>query len=150
MFEWDKPPTGVGIISARMGSAEIRVQLRQAEDGSWSATSNDDIRVSGGTRDECVSNLRQRLGPEPTVTFEVVPRLAGVAEAAELMGWDKRRVITYVNRGSFPAPVQSLASGRVWLRDDVEAFARDWHARQDRRRRRQERRAAREAAADEP
>jgi hypothetical protein len=69
-------------------------------------------------------------GESNTLVVEVVPLLAGVAEAAQVMGWDKRRVITYIDRGSFPAPVQSLASGRVWLRSDIERFARDWRARQ--------------------
>jgi len=64
---------------------------------------------------------------------EVLPVLAGVAEAADVMGWDKRRVITYIDRGRFPDPIQSLASGRVWVRSDVESFARDWRARQNRR-----------------
>jgi hypothetical protein len=62
--------------------------------------------------------------------------LAGVAEAAQIMGWDKRRVITYIDRGRFPQPVQGLASGRVWLRSDVERFAREWRARQERRKHR--------------
>ncbi len=59
-----------------------------------------------------------------TLTVEVVPDLVGVAEAAEIMGWDKRRVITYIDRGSFPEPITSLASGRIWLREDVEALRR--------------------------
>jgi hypothetical protein len=59
-----------------------------------------------------------------------------VAEAAEVMGWDKRRVVTYIDRGRFPEPIQSLASGRVWLRGDLERFAESWHARQKERRRR--------------
>jgi hypothetical protein len=52
------------------------------------------------------------------------------------MGWDKRRVVTYIDRGRFPEPIQSLASGRVWLRQDLERFAQAWHARQKERRRR--------------
>ena len=58
------------------------------------------------------------------------------SEAARIMAWDKRRVVTYIHRGSFPAPIQSLASGRVWRRDDVEDFAAAWRARQVGRRRR--------------
>lgn len=69
-----------------------------------------------------------RSGPL-TLIVEVSPVLAGVAEAAEVMGWDKRRVITYIDRGRFPEPLQSLASGRVWLRSDVEAYAEEWRAR---------------------
>ncbi len=58
----------------------------------------------------------------------------GVAEAAEIMGWDKRRVVTYIDRGSFPEPITALASGRIWLREDVQAFAEEWRARRRARR----------------
>jgi predicted DNA-binding transcriptional regulator AlpA len=68
-----------------------------------------------------------------SVIVEVTPELAGVAEAAAILGWDRRRVITYVDRGSFPQPVARLASGRVWRREDVEAFARAWNRRRARR-----------------
>jgi hypothetical protein len=71
-----------------------------------------------------------------TLLVESTPRLAGVAEAAEVMGWDKRRVITYISRGRFPEPLQALASGRVWARSTIEDFAREWNARQAKRKRR--------------
>jgi hypothetical protein len=85
--------------------------------------------VEGTTREECLAGLRRAAGDGASLTVEVTPELAGVAEAAAIMRWDKRRVITYLNRRSFPEPVAALASGRVWLRRDVEAFARAWHAR---------------------
>ncbi len=66
------------------------------------------------------------------MTVEVIPRLVGVAEAAALLGWDKRRIFTYLSRGSFPEPVAALASGRVWRMDDIEAFARTWRRRRSR------------------
>jgi hypothetical protein len=69
-----------------------------------------------------------------SVVVEVTPALAGVAEAAAILGWDRRRVITYVDRGSFPEPVARLASGRVWRREDVEAFGRAWNRRRAERR----------------
>jgi hypothetical protein len=72
---------------------------------------------------------RDRSAPPVTLIVEVTPTLAGVAEAADVMGWDKRRVVTYIDRGRFPEPIQSLASGRIWLRTDVESFARAWRAR---------------------
>ena len=76
-----------------------------------------------GSREECVSALRaQAHGKEP-LAIEVLPRIAGVSEAAAILGWDKRRVMTYVRRGSFPEPFAHLASGRIWRREDVEAFA---------------------------
>ena len=88
-----------------------------------------------GFRERCLAALRRALarasgGSEgPDLVVEVIPSLAGVAEAAAIMGWDKRRVITYIDRGRFPAPIQTLASGRVWLRADVVRFAEQWHAR---------------------
>jgi hypothetical protein len=86
------------------------------------------IEVTGVTRDQCLDELRKLTGDE-SLTIEVIPSLAGVAEAAEIMGWDKRRVITYIDRGAFPPPLTDLAMGRVWLREDVEAFAKEWRER---------------------
>jgi hypothetical protein len=80
-----------------------------------------------------LAELRRLAGAGVTLTVEAVPSLAGVAEAAAIMGWDKRRVITYIDRGAFPEPVAALASGRVWRRADVEAFAKAWNARRARR-----------------
>jgi predicted DNA-binding transcriptional regulator AlpA len=90
-----------------------------------------------------VANVRRSLaralgtrsrGEPVTVIVEVIPALAGVAEAADVMGWDKRRVITYIDRGRFPAPIQALASGRVWVRSEVEEYAAAWRARRRGRR----------------
>jgi hypothetical protein len=67
------------------------------------------------------------------LSIEVVPELVGVSEAASLLGWDRRRVATYVGRGAFPEPIATLASGRVWRREDVEAFGRDRARRPGRR-----------------
>jgi len=60
-----------------------------------------------------------------TLVVEAVPDLVGVAEAAAILGWAKRRVFTYISRGSFPEHVAHLASGRVWRKTDVEAYARE-------------------------
>jgi hypothetical protein len=87
------------------------------------------VEVTGTSRERCLRDLREAVGDDVELSVELVPRLAGVAEAAEIMGWDKRRVVTYLDRGSFPEPLTTLASGRIWLREDVEAFARDWRDR---------------------
>ena len=88
------------------------------------------IEVTGVSRHECLVELRKVTGDDVTLTVEVVPDVVGVAEAAEIMGWDKRRVVTYIDRGSFPEPITALASGRIWLREDVQAYADEWRARQ--------------------
>lgn len=87
------------------------------------------IEVTGTSRRACLDELVGITSDEPLMV-EVVPQIAGVAEAAEIMGWDKRRVITYLDRGTFPEPLTSLASGRIWLREDLEAYAKEWHDRQ--------------------
>jgi hypothetical protein len=92
--------------------------------------------VFAKSRTSCLTRLRRAAGEEAILTVDVVPALVGVAEAAQILGWDRRRVITYVDRGSFPSPVASLASGRVWRRDDVEAFARAIERRREQRARR--------------
>jgi hypothetical protein len=84
------------------------------------------IEVTATSRAGCVDELRKLTGDDVDLVIEVVPAVVGVAEAAEIMGWDKRRVITYIDRGSFPEPITSLASGRIWLREDVEEYARRW------------------------
>ncbi|HEY2802891.1 MAG TPA: helix-turn-helix domain-containing protein [Actinomycetota bacterium] len=76
-----------------------------------------------GSREECLSALRAHASGMEPLAIEVLPRIAGVSEAAAILGWDKRRVMTYVRRGSFPEPFAHLASGRIWRREDVEAFA---------------------------
>lgn len=78
--------------------------------------------VTATTRARCVAALRRIAGPDATLAVEVVPVLVGVTEAADLLGWDRRRVATYVERGAFPDPVARLACGHIWRRDDVVAF----------------------------
>ena len=110
--------------------------MRETDDG-WEAETLTvpPVRANGSTSERCIAALRRALlksgpgvGPE-TLVVEILPVLAGVTEAARVMGWDRRRVVTYMHRGRFPEPIQTLAAGRVWRRADVEAFATAWHAR---------------------
>lgn len=125
--------------------------MRQEDDGRWRAVAEGHpIEVTGKDVRECVRKVHQaalalmpavswEAGP-PVVFLEVLPKLVGVAEAASLMGWDKRRVATYVRRGAFPEPLAELAGGRVWAREDVMAFREAFKARQRARGRTQARR----------
>jgi hypothetical protein len=115
--------------------------MRQEDDGRWRAVAEGHpIEVIGKDVRDCVRKVHQaaltmmpavswEAGP-PIVFVEVLPKLVGVAEAAGLMGWDKRRVATYVKRGTFPEPLAELAGGRVWAREDVVAFREAFRARQ--------------------
>ena len=91
-------------------------------DGRWHGA-HGAVRVEASTERRCIAALRRATGiAGDTFVVEVVPDLVGVTEAAHLLGWDRRRVATYVERGTFPEPVAELASGRVWRARDVAAF----------------------------
>ncbi len=51
-------------------------------------------------------------------------RLAGTAEIAAMLGVSRQRVQQLARSGDFPEPYDVLSGGRVWLRSDVEAWAR--------------------------
>lgn len=46
----------------------------------------------------------------------------GVTEVAQLLGITRQHAHRVVRRADFPAPVATLASGRVWLAEDVEGW----------------------------
>lgn len=50
--------------------------------------------------------------------------LAGLAEVAEICGVSKNMAVRYAKRQDFPEPLDRLASGPVWRRADVEAWAK--------------------------
>ena len=50
------------------------------------------------------------------------PRLAGLAEAADVLGVSKRSAGQYAKRPDFPAPLARLASGPVWDASAIEAW----------------------------
>lgn len=50
--------------------------------------------------------------------------LVGVAEIADLIGVSRQRVDQLTRTEDFPTPVADLASGRIWERGDVDAWAR--------------------------
>lgn len=50
-------------------------------------------------------------------------RLAGMAEVQQLLGGvSRQRASEIVARPSFPRPLDTLATGRIWSRDDVIAW----------------------------
>ena len=50
------------------------------------------------------------------------PRLAGLAEVAELLGVAKRSASRYTRRDDFPQPIARLSTGPVWDADAVEVW----------------------------
>lgn len=58
----------------------------------------------------------------PTLS-PVSPELAGIAEIADLLAVTKNTALKYSRRLDFPEPLDRLASGPIWRRADVEAWA---------------------------
>lgn len=55
----------------------------------------------------------------------VIPPLVGLSEAAEILGWDKRKISTYIKRNSFPEPLRKLASGPIWTYKQIEDYQKN-------------------------
>lgn len=51
--------------------------------------------------------------------------LMGIAEIADLLGVSRTRVHQLRKESALPDPYDSLAMGPVWLREDVERWARE-------------------------
>jgi hypothetical protein len=122
------------LYDAVIMATDVAVTLRQGSGGRWRASSDRFAGVTAGTKEACLRKIREssRIRSRALVV-EVIPHLVGVAEAARILGWDKRRVATYIQRGSFPEPVESLAGGRIWAVDDIVDFARAFRSRQKKR-----------------
>lgn len=83
--------------------------------------------AQAATREECLERvvaLAKELGETDTsfLIEEEPVALVGVSEAAQLLGWDRRKVAVYAARGQFPSPVAHLAGGKVWRRADIEEY----------------------------
>lgn len=52
----------------------------------------------------------------------VMEELMGAAEIGALLDVSRQRVQQIVNRPDFPAPVATLAMGKVWGAEDVRAW----------------------------
>ena len=50
--------------------------------------------------------------------------LVGASEIGELLGVTRQRIDQLAKEPGFPAPTVELAAGRVWVKEDVEEWAR--------------------------
>ncbi len=51
--------------------------------------------------------------------------LVGLSEIAQMLGLTRQRVDQLVRQAGFPEPDAVLTAGRIWKREDVEAWARE-------------------------
>lgn len=50
--------------------------------------------------------------------------LVGVTEIAELLGVSRQRADQLTAAAGFPEPEATISAGRIWNREDIEAWAR--------------------------
>ena len=58
-----------------------------------------------------------------------LPALAGIREAAEILGVSRQRASELASSAGFPRPVAELAAGPVWLRSAIRSFNERWERR---------------------
>lgn len=68
---------------------------------------------------ELAAAVRSRLATMPNV-----PPLVAAEEIRVMLGLSRQRVSQLAAEDTFPAPVAMLSVGRVWLREDIEEWAR--------------------------
>jgi predicted DNA-binding transcriptional regulator AlpA len=51
--------------------------------------------------------------------------LLGLSDISRMLGVTMRTTQKYVDRDDFPEPLGQIAAGRVWLRADVERWAKE-------------------------
>jgi hypothetical protein len=146
------------IIYASAGDGLTEAQLETIGEAGRSLgyqTPSGRLRVSGpveadsalaaaAAAEKALAAACRRAGAEAAVReVRVLPReqfeaetaapraaLAGVAEAAEILGVARQRIPQLLEkRADFPRPVTVLKSGPVWEREQVEAFGRTWSRR---------------------
>ena len=54
-----------------------------------------------------------------------VHHLLGVKEIGELLGVSRQRADQLSKADGFPAPEAVITAGRIWKREDIEAWARE-------------------------
>ena len=80
-----------------------------------------DFDADGRLKGLDVMNASKLLGARfVDVTFDT---LLGVKEAADLAGVQRSNFVRdYASKAEFPKPVCELATGRIWLKSQVEAY----------------------------
>ena len=121
-----------GVVSAGAGSWGATVSVQ--------ATSAAEAVMSGAPRVEKLA-CKAGLPDWPLVRAEAVrqdvldaatdrptlPELVSLPEAAEILGVSPQRVRELsVNNAGFPAPMYELRTGKLWLKDAIDAFAQRW------------------------
>ena len=103
----------------------LRPELRDRRRGGQSLRVADDIVLDLDASGQLIGiellNASSRL--DLSTAGETSDLIVGVKEAASILGVEKPNFIRdFANKPQFPAPIAELASGRFWLRSDIERY----------------------------
>jgi hypothetical protein len=84
--------------------------------------------ASSGLPEGTVVNAHVRTFAEHDAEIQapLFPEVVGVAELAALLDVAPQRASALKDRNGFPPPIATLKSGPIWVRANVEHFARTW------------------------
>ena len=98
--------------------AEKRISFLENEISSGKDCEGEDQKDLDNNHKHLASFKRDLAELETNHKKEIV----GHYEVAKILGWQKQQVAVYISRGKFPEPLQKLASGPIWLKEDIEKF----------------------------
>ena len=130
-----------GIVSYGTGSWEATVSLEASDAGDAATIGTNFIgqmAIKVGmpswtvVRAEAVrQDVLDAENARPTL-----PELVSAPEAAEILGVSPQRLHELAaGRAAFPEPMYELRTGKLWLRDAIDAFAQRWERKPGRPRR---------------
>ena len=106
----------VALSSRALGAGAVVRTVRVTEDVAL------DFDKEGRVVGLDIANASKALGE--SIEDIRMDALVSVKEAAELVGVQKSNFVRdYANKPDFPRPIVELATGRIWLRSQVEAYA---------------------------
>jgi hypothetical protein len=148
-----RAPADERVVTVDDGAADELMALLEEHDGvvssgtgSWSATistqASDAVEatVSGsGLIEKMAANADMPAWPvaraeatrqdvlEAENRRPTLPELVSAPEAADILGLSSQRVHELAaTKAGFPVPLYELRTGKLWLRDAIEAFGRRW------------------------
>jgi len=98
--------------------AEKRISFLENEISSGKDCEGEDQKDLENNREHLASFKRDLAEFERNNKKEIV----GHYEATKILGWQKQQVSNYIKRGKFPEPLQKLASGPIWFKEDIQKF----------------------------
>lgn len=117
----------LGGDSATYGTHTVAISLTIDNKPGYSTAHTDTVkRIQGAAPDgwELVGiELRRADLLEADLDIPPLPPLAGISEAAEILGVTRQRAHAMAQTAGFPPPVADLASGPVYLEHAVRSFA---------------------------